>query len=173
MAIYINLLPWRQARKERAKKQFIYQGLSVGLMVGMLLLAMHIALASKIQAQTAINTQLSMEVKQLDEVLASLGDVQKQTENVNAKMQVIDFLQSGRTLFIKTLDLIPRCLPQGIILTNITKTAEQITLEGKAEHPKLISDFMRQLEVTAWFYPPQLVWVQNDSFQLSIKEKTP
>ena len=73
----INLLPWREERRQQLKKDFF---VSVGLVVtlaGVLVLLADRIVANQIDSQESRNAYISKNIKTLDKAVREIRDLQK------------------------------------------------------------------------------------------------
>ncbi|MGE3317858.1 MAG: PilN domain-containing protein [Candidatus Berkiella sp.] len=165
MTININLLPWREERKELLKKEF-FTMLVFGIVVSCgLVLIMHMTVARQIAAQNDNNTYLKNEIKLLDEQIAQIQSLEKEKQQLLAKMEVIQQLQASRPEVVRLFDTIVRIIPPGLFLTNLSRTGNHILIDGKAESNTRVSTFMRNIEASGLFKTPDLTLIQADDMK--------
>ncbi|MCS5710030.1 PilN domain-containing protein [Candidatus Berkiella aquae] len=162
MTININLLPWREERKELQKKEF-FTMLAFGIVVSCgLVMIMHMSVARQIAAQNENNNYLKQEIKQLDDQIAEIQGLEKEKQQLLAKMEVIQQLQASRPEVVRLFDTVVRIIPPGLYLTNLSRTGSHILLDGKAESNTRVSTFMRNIEASGLFKTPDLTLIQAD-----------
>jgi len=165
MTININLLPWRAERKELLKKEFLTM-LVFGVVVSCgLVLIMHMTVVRQIAAQNENNTYLKNEIKQLDDQIAQIQRLEKEKQQLLAKMEVIQQLQASRPEVVRLFDAIVRIIPPGLFLTNLSRTGSHILIDGKAESNTRVSTFMRNIEASSLFKTPDLTLIQADDMK--------
>lgn len=165
MTININLLPWREERKELLKKEFLTM-LVFGIVVSCgLVLIMHMTVARQIAAQNDNNNYLKQEIKQLDDQIAQIQSLEKEKQQLLAKMEVIQQLQASRPEVVRLFDSVVRIVPPGLYLTNLSRTGSHILLDGKAESNTRVSTFMRNIEASGLFKTPALTLIQADDLK--------
>lgn len=162
MVININLLPWREERIEQQKQQFIFFiSVCAGCAV-LLLLTMHFFLSYKTNYQDNLNDHLRIEISGLDQKISSIATLQKEKESLLARMQVIQQLQRDRPKIVKLFDTITRTVPEGLYLTNLTRTGNYLLIEGKAESNTRVSKFMRNMDASDNLTHSVLTFIQAD-----------
>lgn len=165
MTININLLPWRAERKEQLKKEFITM-LVFGIVVSCgLVLIMHMTVARQIAAQNDNNSYLKNEIKLLDDQIAQIQSLEKEKQQLLAKMEVIQQLQASRPEVVRLFDDVVRIIPPGLYLTNLSRTGNHILIDGKAESNTRVSTFMRNIEASGLFKTPDLTLIQADDMK--------
>lgn len=160
MTININLLPWREELKEQQKKEFFILLGACLAMVGLLVLMIHMVVAKEINFQQSTNTLIKNEIKVLDNKIAEIKTLQKEKEQLLARMEIIQQLQTGRPHVVRLFDVLVRTIPDGLYLSSLTRAENRILVEGQAESNTRVSTFMRNIEKSAWLQSPVLSLIQ-------------
>ena len=178
---HINLLPWREERREERQKQF-YVAIVAGLVFAAAVLYIVIAYADQMIAdQNSRNNYLQTQIVIVDKKIKEIKGLEKERDRLLARMQVIQGLQRSRPKVVKVFDALVRTVPKGIYLTKLTRRGNMLTLEGVAESNARVSVFMRNLDENAQFNEPTLKVVQRTStrndairkFTLEVSETKP
>lgn len=165
MSIRINLLPWRQEFRKQKRKEFLsILLLSSGLSMSMVLLT-HMLMASRIGSQQDSNDILQKEIAVLDKQITEIEGLQKEKERLLARMEIIQQLQTNRPQIVRLFDTIVRLVPEGLYLTALARTGDQINIDGSAESNTRVSKFMRNIESSEWITDPRLTVIE-------VKDKT-
>jgi type IV pilus assembly protein PilN len=161
MSIKINLLDWRQARRDRLKKQFlVLLGLGGAAAAGLVLLAWITALQT-VDHQTARNDYLKGQIAETEKKIKEIQDLAKTKANLLARMKVIEQLQANRSAMVHFFDEIVNTLPDGVMLTGVKQVGSHVTLEGIADSNGRVSTYMKNLENSQWFDAPKLVVIKT------------
>ena len=112
----INLLPWRERKREEHKKSFfISLGVAAGIAVALLGLSDRVVNAS-INNQAALNEYLRQQIVLLDEKLVQIKLLREQKAALTERMAVIQGLQGTRPIIVRLFDeLVRSCRPYGWI----------------------------------------------------------
>lgn len=157
----INLLPWRQALRQRRRKEFLIGiGAAVALAVVVTLLA-HLTVSSMIDAQKRRNELLKAEISELDKAIEQILALEEQKARMIARMQVIDTLQSSRPEVVKLFDQIVGTLPEGVYLTSVKQSGKKIEFNGVAQSSTRVSAFMRNIDASESLSAPELKVIQT------------
>lgn len=157
----INLLPWRQALRQRRRKEFLIGiGAAVALAVVVALLA-HLTVSSMIDAQKRRNELLKAEISELDKAIEQILALEEQKSRMIARMQVIDTLQSSRPEIVKLFDQIVATLPEGVYLTSVKQSGRKIEFNGVAQSSTRVSAFMRNIDASEALSAPELKVIQT------------
>jgi type IV pilus assembly protein PilN len=176
----INLLDWRAERRAKRKQQFLaLLGLTAAaslLVVGVAYLVMD----HEISHQQERNTYLQQQIAELDKQIKEIQELQKVKANLLARMRVIEQLQQSRSATVHFFDEIINTLPDGVYLTGIKQTGDNVSLDGVAESNGRISAYMKNLDASPWFKDPKLVVIRtsdknrlrSSEFQLQVTNLT-
>lgn len=157
----INLLPWRELKREQEKKIFITH-LALGLTVAAVLVFLVNLYANHlIEAQTQRNRILETEIKTLEKQIQEIAEIKKLRQALIARMVVIQNLQATRILTVRLFDELIKIMPKGVFLTRFERNGDKITLWGYAESNSNISQLMRHIEKNAWIKAPDLTEIKK------------
>lgn len=177
----INLLPWREARRQELKKEFLVTvALVLALGAGLLLLGDRVV-NSQVEDQKARNNVLSDSIKVLDRDVAEIRDLERRRNQLLDRMKVIQELQGNRPIIVRVLDQLVRTVPDGVFYTNLTTKGKRISVAGIAESNNRVSSLMRRLDASDWLANPNLDKVkaapkygdQANTFNLSVSVQAP
>ncbi len=177
----INLLPWREERRQELKKQFLISLVFVlATGAGLVLLADRIV-NGQIDNQNARNQYLTENIKVLDKQVAEIRDLQKRRNQLLDRMRVIQELQGNRPIIVRVLDQLVRTVPDGVFYTNLSTKGKTISISGIAESNNRVSSLMRRLDASDWLANPNLDKVraapqygdQATTFNLTVKLQLP
>ncbi|TJY58336.1 PilN domain-containing protein [Sinimarinibacterium sp. CAU 1509] len=161
MTTRINLLDWRKERRERRKKEFAaMMGLGV-VAAGLALLASWTAVDGQLSYQQARNEYLRTQIKEMDQQIKEIQELERVKTNLLARMHVIEELQASRSASVHFFDEIVNTLPEGVNLTNLKQQGSQVTLDGIAESNGRISTYMKNLDASPWFQNPKLIVIKT------------
>src|SRR5712692_2393069 len=163
MTARINLLPHREERRKRARKYFYYLGggtAAVGLLI---VVAVHGFYAKKIDVQAERNTFLKSEMAKLDKEIAEIEQLKEKIQDLLARKQVSETVQSDRAQTVHLLDELVRQTPEGVYLRSIRQRGLRINLLGYAQSNARVSTLMRNVEGSTWLEKPVLVEVKAAS----------
>lgn len=156
----INLLPWRQERREILKKQFLAISGGFAAVAVAIVLIWQLILTTAISNQEERNKYLTDRIKELDLQVVEIAKLKKQKQALVERMQVIQSLQGNRPEIVHIFDELVRTLPDGVFYTSIVRRGKSISLLGTAESNNRVSSLMRQLDASDWFANPALKLVK-------------
>jgi type IV pilus assembly protein PilN len=142
----INLLPWREERRQEHQKQF-FLALTVSFIIAaMLFYGVMLFADGLIDEQNKRNSFLKKEIAIMDLKIIEISKLETQRTRLLARMNVIQQLQVSRPKVVKVLDGLVRNLPDGIYLQKFTRQGESMILDGVAQSNARVSVLMRQLD---------------------------
>ncbi|MDX1496708.1 MAG: PilN domain-containing protein [Salinisphaeraceae bacterium] len=179
--IKINLLDWRNERRERRKKQFLTAlGMAAVATVAAVLLGLFY-MNSEIEHQNQRNAFLKLEIKKIEKQIKEIENLERLRADLIARMQVIERLQRNRAESVHYIDEIVNTLPEGVYLTSLAQSGKQTKLTGIAESNGRISTYMKNFDANDRFSNPRLVIIRAKSadyrrlsdFTMTVQSVTP
>jgi len=159
----INLLPWREERRQERQQQFIVF-LVAGIIFAVVVLYGAILYAdSFLDDQGARNTFLQTEINKLDIKIAEIKTLDKERGQLLARMNVIQELQTSRPKVVKVLEALVHSVPEGIHLEKVVRQGDLLTINGVAQSNARVSVFMRNLDEDDEFENPDLTVIKRTS----------
>ena len=177
----INLLPWREERRQQLKKDFLVSiALVLALGAAMVLMADRVV-NGQIDHQNARNQYLTEHIKELDKMVAEIKELERRRNQLIERMRVIQELQGNRPIIVRVMDQLVRTVPDGVFYQSLSTKGTKITINGVAESNNRVSSLMRQLDASDWLAEPNLDKVtaapqfgdQANTFSLTVKIKAP
>ena len=178
----INLLPWREERREVRRKRFLL--VLVAAMAGTMgaVLVANQAISRAIDRQIARNDYIGRQIAVVDERITQINDLKERRQQLIERMRIIQSLQDNRQISGRIFDQLARALPDGVYFTEVRMTGKTLSITGAAQSNNRVSDLMRNLEASDWFDAPSLTEVkaaatgqveQANVFQLSVRQTQP
>ncbi len=152
----INLLPWREERRQQQQKEF------VAMIVGALLITVGLVgltlmyFQGEIDNQISRNNRLKNEIAQLEKDIKEIEQLEKLKTSLIARMDVIQTLQASRPQIVHLVDEIIDAVPDGTYLTSLKQEKNLVTVEGKAQSNARVSALMRGIDKAGWMNNPDL-----------------
>lgn len=152
----INLLPWREWRRERARRTlFVHLGLSGAAGIAVVL-AMGWQLERDSVRMDRRNDYLRERIGGLDRRIADIEKLADQTERVLSRLAAARGLQGNRQTMVRTFDALARTVADGVHYTSVSMTDGLFAASGAAASNDRVSSLMRNLEDSPWFAAPSL-----------------
>ena len=143
--IRINLLPHREMRRERRKKDFVGL-LALTAAAGVAIaIAVAIGIGNQIDAQLARNEFIKAENDKLDEQIKEIALLRQEVEALRARQLAVENLQRDRTLPVQVMDELVKFTPEGIQLRKLKQDGRTVTLTGMSQSNEKVSVLLRSL----------------------------
>lgn len=179
MTIEINLLPWREQRRERRSRLF-YKILGLAALLGLgggYGLTWHYQ--QEVETQRQRNAHIEARSRRLDSVIREVSELEQVRERMLEQVRVFTRLQSGRARTVQVISDLTVSLVDGVYYTQLDRQGDNLDLSGVAENNRQVTDQLRALASAASFSEPMLSEVevedggQRRSFSLSMRQRIP
>ncbi|MCO5120507.1 MAG: PilN domain-containing protein [Burkholderiaceae bacterium] len=159
--IRINLLPHREARRERRKRDFVALGAMVAMAGAAVAMAVGFGINSQIDAQDRRNQFIAAENAKLDEQIREIATLRAEIDALKARQQAVEELQSNRTIPVHLLDELVHNTPEGIYLKSVSQTERRLAMVGYAQTNERVAELLRNLAGrTEWLEKPELTEIK-------------
>ncbi len=163
--IRINLLPHREMRRERRKKDFLGYGVLAALVAGILAFTGGVYNQKQISAQEERNTFVQKKNEELDGQIKEIATLRSEIAALKARQKAVEDLQSDRTVPVHLLDELVKYTPEGVFFKEITQEGKKLSLNGLAQSNEKVSELLRNLQSkTPWMEKPELIEIKSSIF---------
>jgi type IV pilus assembly protein PilN len=159
--IRINLLPHREMRRERRKKDFIGLGVLTAIVAATLVFLVGMYNVNQISRQEERNQFVKTKNEELDNKIKEIASLRQEIEALKARQKAVEDLQSDRTVPVHILDELVKYTPEGIFFKQIKQEEKKLTLLGLAQSNEKVSELLRNLQGnTPWMERPELIEIK-------------
>ncbi|MFG6177361.1 PilN domain-containing protein [Halomonas sp. THAF12] len=161
MTVEINLLPWREARRQRRSKRF-YLSLGLAALVGLgggYAVTWHYE--QQLIAQQQRHDLIRRRTAELDRDILTVSQYEAQVEDLARRLEVFQRLQFGRPQTVHVFNALAASLEEGVHYSRLSRQGDQLRLVGMAEDNRHVSDQLRGLENSPVFDVPVLSEVET------------
>ena len=142
----INLLPWRDDRRQIRKREFWTQmavaaGISAVAVYGGMMF-----MDSQLESQQGRNTYLTQQIAELDKKIVEIKDLESRRAKLLKKKEIIENLQADRALTVHLFEQLAKTIPDGVVLSSVKQSADSIQLDGKVQSESRVAQYMRNLD---------------------------
>lgn len=156
----INLLPWRdEQRKERQREFFLLLIFSAVAAIALVFVVLTY-LGGTLSMQNDRNQYLQTQIKDMDKQIKEIAELEKTREALFARKQVIEDLQSKRSLTVQLLNELVLTTPVGVTLTNLQQLGLEVTVSGTAQSNARVSEFLTKLGSSELLVNPDLAIIE-------------
>ncbi|MDO4231115.1 MAG: PilN domain-containing protein [Lautropia sp.] len=164
--IRINLLPHREQRRERRKRDFTGSMVVAAMIGGGIVFLGGMFINNQIENQNKRNEMIKAENARLDEQIAEIKNLESAIASLKARQNAVEDLQSDRTIPVRMFDELVKITPEGVYLTALTQNDLQVALEGRAQSNERVAELLRNLtEHSKWMEKPQLEEIAEENTQ--------
>ena len=161
MIARINLLPWRQRRRDRQRRAFFVQLGVVAASSACLVFLVALVLDGRIASQKARNDFLRSGLVELQLQADAIEAIGRRTEEVLERLRVLSDLRRDRTGTVRILEEVARTVAPGVHYTSLVKRGTLITAHGVARSNNDVSALMRSLEASELFEAARLKGIEE------------
>ncbi|WP_448096249.1 PilN domain-containing protein [Luteibacter yeojuensis] len=157
----INLLPWRAERRKQREREFYTQlGLAFGAAL-VVLIGWSFWMDARIDNQGERNTYLQTEIKQLDDRIAKIKDLEKVRSDLLQRKQIIEQLQANRSQMVHLFDELVKTIPSSARLSGMKQSGDSMSLDGVSQSNSSVAEYMRNIEASPWMGHADLRKTEN------------
>jgi len=159
---YVNLLPWRQHERLRARNRFFVHLAVFALAAAAVVLVIHLVMGEIRYQQQSRNQYLQQHIGVLNGQLAEIAEINKQKASILQRMDLIQALHHDRNTAVKIVNELAERTPQGLYLINIEKRGNTLYIDGRSASNNRVSELLRNLKDSPIFENPSLQQVISD-----------
>ena len=176
--ININLLPWREKKRARVKKQFKLQFIITLIVIIVLAIGLHVWLAIQLSQQQARNQFLQQTTQGYDQKIQAIGKLQRLKKEISDRINIIYYLQARRAFAVFLFIDFVNTTPDGVYFTEIVSKDNVLNIIGKADSNAQVSQLMRNISESPLLQDAKLGSIKTDkknkfqrNFELTVSEK--
>ncbi len=160
--ILINLLPHREAKRQRRKTAFMI-GLALSALVGLAITGLWWGVVQQmISSQQGRNAFLTGEIKKLDAQIRDIANLRAEIDALKARQKSVEDLQTDRNIPVHLLNELAKQVPEGVYLTSIKQAGSTVTVVGSAQTNERVSELLRNTaNSSSWLERPELVEIKS------------
>jgi type IV pilus assembly protein PilN len=160
--ILINLLPHREAKRQRRKTAFII-GMVMSAVLGLVIAGLWWGFVQQMIAnQQERNSFLTGEIKKLDAQIRDIANLRAEIDALKARQKSVEDLQTDRNIPVHLLNELAKQVPEGVFLTSIKQAGTSVTITGTAQTNERVSELLRNTANSSpWLERPELVEIRS------------
>jgi len=160
--IRINLLPIRiSKRQEAVRQEIILSGLGLVALLGMGVF-FSLQVGADISDVKADNATMNQEIEVLNQTVRRVEEVDQLRAELQLKLDIISELKATKSGPVHMLAELSLATPEKLTLTELHEEDYQLSLDGYALSPEVISDFMTSLDTSIWFEEVFLIEMEGE-----------
>lgn len=158
----INLLPWRERKREAEKKLFTTLLIITAVVAAVIVFCINYYASGLVSNQTERNNLIQNEITILDQQIVEIKALKQTREALISRMTIVQNLQSTRTLMVHLFDELIKVMPSGVYVTKMERKSDVVSLWGFSESNTNVSLLMKNIEVNEWIQNPVLTEIKKD-----------
>ncbi|MBI2785785.1 MAG: PilN domain-containing protein [Legionella longbeachae] len=162
---HINLLPWRERKREQEKKLFMFSLLVCIIAAVFIVFIINSYASNLVSNQITRNQMLQKEVSIIDNQIKEINNLKKTRGMLISRMFIVQHLQSTRTLMVHLFDELINVMPSGVYLTNVVGKNDIISITGYTESNTYVSMLMKNIENNSWLHDAVLSEIKRGDKQ--------
>ena len=177
--IQINLLPWREQRRQIKKTQFVTSLALCVILSLSILFVFHFHFSSVASEQENLNATLSTAIAEEQSALNEMSSKEDERKSIDVQLKFIIDLYNESYNAVRFLNELVLMVPNSILLTKVKRNGNQITLTGMAKSEKDVTQLLDYISQSPNFKQPTLssINLENTSsdnsrnFKLTFEQK--
>lgn len=161
MTTNINLLPWREERRERNKKYFFIGLGSSAAAAIIFVIVTFFVLGNWIDGQKERNKLIENEIARYDREIVKIKELKSLRDSFIARMSVIQKLQESRPEIVHFFDELVNVVPVNIYLLSVERFGNNVLLTGHTDSNSSVSLLMQNIRSNFWLSKPELQEVEE------------
>lgn len=142
----INLLPWRETKREEHKRRFV-QLLFLGVLMGVgLQWGAGMYLSTEYSKQQDRLSYLQSHISKLDKQIASLKIAENEHQSIMTRLEMIENLQKDRNKTTLFMNLMPQLIPTGVYVDKIKMSGFELEISGISDSTARLATMLDNLE---------------------------
>lgn len=161
MSLMINLLPWRDARRERRARQFYL------LLLGMLLVGGALGLGAahyyqvRLEAQQQRNAHIRQQTQRLEEDISRVHEYRDRVDQLNQQLSLFRSLRDERVQTVRLFNAIAGSVESGVIYRQIAREGNTVRVTARAGTDRQVSAQLRRIGETPALEEPEFSRVES------------
>ena len=145
MSININLLPWREERREKRTRAFYGVMLLMLLLGGALAYGVSYFYQQELVAQQQRNAYITSHTERLNREIADVQRYQTDAEQLNEQLQLFQTLHHERINTVQLFNDLAASVAQGVVYQRLSRSGERVSLSAVAGSERQVSEQLRQI----------------------------
>lgn len=161
MSLTVNLLPWREARRERRTQRF--QLLLLAMLVAGSALGFGVARYYQVEldAQTQRNDYIREQTRVLEQDIGQVHEYEARVSQLNEQLALFQSLQHERLQTVQLFNAVAQSMVPGIVYQHLERSGETISITARAGTDRQVSEQLRRIALAPALGVPTLSEVEN------------
>lgn len=146
----INLLPWREEKRQQYKQRF-YGMVVLGILAAsMLQWFASVYIDHLKEQQKSRNQQLQAYITKLDKELVNLKQIEAKHKSILTRLRLVESLQNQRNKTTDFMNLMPELVPEGVYVDKIKMSGRDVEMAGVSDSTSRLATMLDNFENSTW-----------------------
>lgn len=146
----INLLPWREEKRQEYKQRF-YGMVVLGVLMAIGLQWFGSLYIDHLKTQQKIrNQQLQAYVQELDKQLINLKAIEAKHKSILTRLRLVESLQNERNKTTDFMNLMPELVPEGVYVDKMKMNGRDVEIGGISDSTARLATMLDNFENSVW-----------------------
>lgn len=146
----INLLPWREEKRQEYKQRF-YGMVVLGVLMAIGLQWFGSLYIDHLKTQQKIRNQLLQAyVQELDKQLINLKAIEAKHKSILTRLRLVESLQNERNKTTDFMNLMPELVPEGVYVDKMKMNGRDVEIGGISDSTARLATMLDNFENSAW-----------------------
>lgn len=146
----INLLPWREEKRQQYKQRF-YVMVVAGMVLAFLLQWAGSAYLDYLKnEQRQRNQQLQTYLSELDKQLLNMKEIEAKHRSILTRLRLVESLQNERNKTTDFMNLMPALVPEGVYIDKIKMSGREVEMAGMSDSTARLATMLDNFENSRW-----------------------
>ncbi|NYS61602.1 PilN domain-containing protein [Vreelandella salicampi] len=163
MSVMINLLPWREEKRQRQTRRFhllLVAMLVLGTALGFLVARLYQA---ELEAQRERNHYITEQSRQLEANISEVRGYEEDAAELSDQLALFQTLQNERVKTVRVFNEIAQSVASGVIYQRLSRRGDTLSATAEAGSDRQVSEQLRRIEKMPGLGVPQFTEVESDS----------
>ncbi|MDR5899198.1 PilN domain-containing protein [Halomonas vilamensis] len=178
MSAMINLLPWREEKRQRQTRRFhllLVAMLVLGTALGFLVARFYQA---ELEAQRERNRYITEQTRQLEADIREVRNYEEDATELSDQLALFQTLQQERVKTVRVFNEIAQSVANGVIYQSLSRSGDTLSATAEAGSERQVSEQLRHIEQMPGLGVPTFTEVESDSdsarrvFRFEVKQQS-
>ncbi len=159
----INFLPWREAHRARLRKKLAYMVMLSSLMFAALQCAIYVKYRTELNFRTQQLEPLGLKQHTLQQQIKRQQQWQGERLYLSENIKQLQQLHRSQGVTFFLLSAVAATVPEGVVLQQLEKQDEEVSLRGTSESVQLVRRLTDELEKQPYVVSPEVKLISRSA----------
>ncbi|WP_075878679.1 PilN domain-containing protein [Vreelandella massiliensis] len=178
MSVMINLLPWREERRQRQTRRFhilLVAMLVLGTALGFVVARLYQA---ELETQRERNRYITAQIQELEADISEVRGYEEDAVELSNQLELFQTLQNERIKTVRVFNEIAQSVANGVIYQRLSRSGDTLSATAEAGSDRQVSEQLRRIEQMPGLGVAQFTELESDSdsarrvFRFEVKQQS-